>query len=213
MKRIIASITAVAIACLAVALIPNQQPATAQQFVDLSSMETLSIDLASLEQRVLALEVIQCDCDQARQQTAAPVAAPAAPIVRQSIAEQLGVDHPSLASPSWTYPGRIQPHLASDHGVDASGMSNAEAVALHNRLHNAESRGIPVGAVSYTADDCPNGMCPTDAFDNVSSDCPTGNCPTSAGGVGSAAQVGGRVIDRIREKQPIRSFISRFRRR
>ena len=190
MKRIITSIAAVAIACLAVALIPNQQPATAQQFVDLSSMETLSIDLASLEQRVSALEAIQCDCDQARQ---ADVPATVTPIILQSLSEQLGIDSPALASPAWTWPGNIRSHLAADHGIDASEpLTNSEAIDLHNRLHNAESRGTSNVSFISSSDSCPGGV-----------------CPTGPGIVrGAAANVGSRF-----ERQPVRSLFSRFRRR
>jgi hypothetical protein len=97
----------------------------------------------------------------------------------QLLTEQLGVDSPALASPAWTYPGSIGNHLASGHGVDASGLSQSEAVDLHNRLHNAER--YP-SMVSYQ-DDCPDGMCPTGpsrVSSGVGSSCPGGNCPQVA---------------------------------
>lgn len=42
----------------------------------------------------------------------------------------------SQSATHWTYPGEIKSHLSSGHGVDASGMSTAQAEALHDSLHN-----------------------------------------------------------------------------
>lgn len=46
-----------------------------------------------------------------------------------------------VASPQvsthWTYPGEIRSHLESGHGVNASGMTTAQAEAMHDSLHNA----------------------------------------------------------------------------
>lgn len=39
----------------------------------------------------------------------------------------------------WTYPGEIRQHLESGHGVDASGMTQEQAEALHDELHNEAS--------------------------------------------------------------------------
>ena len=54
----------------------------------------------------------------------------------------------------WTYPGEIRQHLASGHGVDASGMSREEAESLHDSLHNAERQ-------PELRSNCPGGVCPT----------------------------------------------------
>jgi hypothetical protein len=139
------------------------------------------------------------------------------PVRQQTIAEELGVDDPSLASPRWTFPGTIQGHLSRTHDVpNAAGLSRAEAIDLHNRIHNAEARGLPVGAVSYTAQDCPDGLCPTDSFGNIlASDCPSGSCPTSSGmssgsGVLSSSGSLRRPLQGVRERKPVRSLVRRI---
>ena len=40
------------------------------------------------------------------------------------------------SSPTWTYPGDIASHLANGHGVSSAGMTTAQAVAMHDSLHN-----------------------------------------------------------------------------
>jgi hypothetical protein len=39
----------------------------------------------------------------------------------------------------WTYPGEIRTHLAVSHGVNAAGMTTAQAEALHDSLHNGDT--------------------------------------------------------------------------
>jgi hypothetical protein len=59
----------------------------------------------------------------------------------------------------WTYPGEIRQHLASGHGVNASGMSREEA----DSLHNAE-RGVRVQQPAFYQPEtsgCPGGVCPS----------------------------------------------------
>jgi len=51
-------------------------------------------------------------------------------------------------SATWTYPGDIQSHLASGHGVSSAGMTTAQAVALHDSLHNGYTSS-PTSGVSY----------------------------------------------------------------
>ena len=136
------------------------------------------------------------------------------PIVMPSLSEQLGVSDPSLAYPAWTWPGDIQRHLEGTHGVDrAMSLSDAEAIRLHNQLHNAERRGVPIGAVAYQSGDCPDGMCPTDAFGNVSGDCPSGTCPSSSGVSRSSAVGVGSVLaplKGLRERRPVRALAGRL---
>lgn len=69
--------------------------------------------------------------------TAAPVVRVAAPVIR-TVAPVVSANH-------WTYPGEIRSHLAASHGVNANGMTRAQAEALHDGLHN----GGASHAVSY----------------------------------------------------------------
>lgn len=48
----------------------------------------------------------------------------------------------------WTYPGEIHAHLANGHGFNASGMSQAQAEAEHDRLHNVARRSASVSLAS-----------------------------------------------------------------
>lgn len=57
-----------------------------------------------------------------------------AEIPRRIVSEQLAMQ---LSGPHWTYPGEIHNHLSTGHGVNAAGMSRAQAEAEHDRLHNA----------------------------------------------------------------------------
>lgn len=45
---------------------------------------------------------------------------------------------------TWTWPGNLGNHLASEHGIDTSGMSHAEMVAVHDSLHNGQTMGMGV---------------------------------------------------------------------
>ena len=71
-------------------------------------------------------------------------------------------------------------HLIQTHKVDARSvnkMSNAEAEALHNLLHNSEVRAAAPSKASSSSS-CPGGNCPTSSAGR-SGGCPGGNCPTS----------------------------------
>jgi hypothetical protein len=59
------------------------------------------------------------------------------------------------SGPHWTYPGDITSHLLSGHAVDASNMSVAEQLSLHDSLHNSV-RATTVRSSSS----CPGGVCP-----------------------------------------------------
>ena len=124
----------------------------------------------------------------------------------QQVIQQLEVSSPSLALPRWeNYDGLSdQDHLRFEHGVSAyltSKLTTAEARDIHSRVHNAEVRGVPIGAVSYVSDDCPDGACPTTSFSmTVTGDCPSGNCPmgvSSGGSSYSDHSAKGRVRDRV----------------
>lgn len=53
-------------------------------------------------------------------------------------------DIPTHSLTHWSYPGTIQNHLATDHGVSTSGMSRQEMLNLHDALHEGR-----VAASSY----------------------------------------------------------------
>jgi hypothetical protein len=83
--------------------------------------------------------------------------------------------HRSLTAPAtgyydgasrWTYPGRIDSHLASSHGVSSSeiaGKSKAELEAMHDALHNRAStrRVMRRSPVRVLSSGCPGGVCPS----------------------------------------------------
>ena len=76
--------------------------------------------------------------------------------VRANVAQRSG-------GTRWTYPGEIRQHLASGHGVNASGMSREQAESLHDSLHNAQ-RGVRVQQPIFYQPEtsgCPGGVCPT----------------------------------------------------
>lgn len=135
-----------------------------------------------------------------------------------SLPKAMGIDAPSLGSPRWTWgpEASIFDHLEGPiHKVDTSGLSQAEAIDLHNRLHNAETRGVQVVA---QVQDCPDGTCPLDyapamvrsrTVTRVQS-CPSGSCPTGPiRNVIRAAPVRRTVTAPVRyftNRQPIRTF-------
>lgn len=60
----------------------------------------------------------------------------------------------------WTYPGTIDGHLASTHGLSRShlaGKSKQQLEAIHDSLHNA-TRYAPAQPVMQS--NCPGGVCP-----------------------------------------------------
>jgi len=71
----------------------------------------------------------------------------------------------SLATPVWTWgpEASIFDHLSGTHGESTEGLSKAEAIIRHNKLHNAERQGISVSTVQVAirgSSDCPGGVCP-----------------------------------------------------
>lgn len=60
------------------------------------------------------------------------------PVPAKSI-DVASVQQVSIPAVHWTYPGEVRSHLASEHGVNASGMTTAQAEALHDSLHNAKT--------------------------------------------------------------------------
>jgi hypothetical protein len=87
-----------------------------------------------------------------------------------------GPDITDIKGIDWNWEGRSNPpvqtkrnHLIQVHGIDQDSvekMTNQELEAIHNTLHNTESRSS-----------CPDGNCPTSSS---SGGCPSGNCPTSS---------------------------------
>ena len=67
----------------------------------------------------------------------------------------------------WTYPGRIDNHLTSSHGVSRSqlsGMSKQEQERLHDSLHNGTPNRPVYRQPVYrqpVRSNCPGGVCPT----------------------------------------------------
>jgi len=62
----------------------------------------------------------------------------------------------------WTYPGTIEQHMATSHGVSVSGMSQSDLLAQHDAIHDTIG---PVYSTSTTtsvsSSNCPGGVCPT----------------------------------------------------
>jgi len=64
------------------------------------------------------------------------------------------------ASPAWTWPGEIRQHLATTHGVQgAYALTSAQAVELHNRLHNAAATKRVALPQTVWRSSCPGGVC------------------------------------------------------
>lgn len=79
----------------------------------------------------------------------------------------------SYSGPNWTYPGTIDGHLASTHGVSQSetaGMTQRQKERLHASIHQ---QGVTTRVVSqprviyqqpsrvtYSSSNCPGGVCP-----------------------------------------------------
>jgi hypothetical protein len=72
---------------------------------------------------------------------------------------------PTSSGPHWTFPGSIENHLQSGHGINTSNMSRDQMLSLHDSLHE--------GKVSTTQ---PSPLRTT--YSTRSSTCPNGaNCP------------------------------------
>lgn len=61
----------------------------------------------------------------------------------------------------WTYPGTIEHHMATSHGVSVSGMSEAELLSQHDLMHDMMGPVYQSQNVSYSSSSCPGGVCPT----------------------------------------------------
>lgn len=82
----------------------------------------------------------------------------------QTVAEVGPDDSPG----HWTYPGTIDSHLKTTHGVDPSGLTREQKLTLHDQLHES-AKATPVAAVAApvyqstpTRSTCPRGGCPPD---------------------------------------------------
>ena len=90
-----------------------------------------------------------------------------------------------MSGPRWTFENRgTNPspafkaaHLASAHGIDATGLTSEEMSAVHDAAHNYGNR---TAASMVAGEDCPSGSCPTGSRASASSSCPSGSCPTSS---------------------------------
>jgi hypothetical protein len=63
----------------------------------------------------------------------------------------------------WSYPGSIDDHLKSQHGVDTSGMTREQMLSTHDALHES-GQATPLSTQprmqSPAASNCPGGTCP-----------------------------------------------------
>jgi hypothetical protein len=93
---------------------------------------------------------------------------PVASAAVSSVATQPASGYYSGTS-QWTYPGRIDNHLMSAHGVSQSqlsGMNKQEQERLHDSLHNGAVRQPVYRQPVYrqpVRSSCPGGVCPTPA--------------------------------------------------
>jgi hypothetical protein len=109
---------------------------------------------ADLEKRIAALESAKA--------LPSGVVATQGPVIK---AAKVAASAPSLIvnrPGHWTYPGTINGHLESTHGVSTAGMSREQMLDLHDALHEgsvvAPSAGRPV---AMPVSNCPGGVCPT----------------------------------------------------
>ena len=93
------------------------------------------------------------------------------PVSSAAVSSDIGIPMSGYynGTSQWTYPGRIDSHLMSTHGVSQSqlsGMSKQQQERLHDSLHNgAVSRPVyrlPVYRQPVRSN-CPGGVCPTPA--------------------------------------------------
>lgn len=97
-----------------------------------------------------------------------------------------GPDITDIGGTEWNWQGVGNPpvkakreHLIIEHGIEPASvnkMTDKELEAIHNTLHNTESRSS-----------CPDGNCPTSSS---SGGCPSGNCPTSSSRSSSTRRYG-----------------------
>lgn len=73
--------------------------------------------------------------------TAAPIRTTAVSVVSAPV---------RIVRSHWSYPGEIRSHLATDHGVDATGMTRDQAESLHDQLHESGTVA-QASTVSYVA--------------------------------------------------------------
>lgn len=67
----------------------------------------------------------------------------------------------AAAAGHWTFPGTIEGHLRTGHGVDPRGLTREQMLQLHDQLHTA--RAASPAAVYYAPGGCPGGVCPVPA--------------------------------------------------
>jgi hypothetical protein len=62
----------------------------------------------------------------------------------------------------WTYPGTIEQHMATSHGVSVSGMSQSDLLAQHDAIHDTIGTTYSTSTqTSYSSSSCPGGVCPS----------------------------------------------------
>ena len=93
----------------------------------------------------------------------------------------------------WNWNGRSNPstdymksHLASEHGIDTSGMSRSQLQIVHNNSHNYGD-DMAMGRATYeSSSSCPDGQCPLPGSSGSSGS----SCPTCPGGSSSSGSRG-----------------------
>lgn len=84
------------------------------------------------------------------------------PPAKQTVAAVGPDDRPG----HWTYPGSIDSHLKTIHGVDPSGLTREQKLTLHDSLHESAkatpvaTAPAPVYQSTVTRSSCPRGGCP-----------------------------------------------------
>jgi len=64
----------------------------------------------------------------------------------------------------WTFPGMIDNHLRSTHGVDVSGMSREQMLSTHDAIHESSTPIVRQSQSYYqpqVQSNCPGGVCPS----------------------------------------------------
>ena len=68
-------------------------------------------------------------------QVRVPVSSASNTVTRARTVTRSSSTVPNNYQARWTWPGNLSSHLSSTHGIDTSGMSRAEMMALHDQLH------------------------------------------------------------------------------
>lgn len=84
--------------------------------------------------------------------------------VRQVTADNTASSMQYDGRSGWTYPGSIDSHLMTDHGISPSQLSTMDKrsmEALHDSLHNSGAGRVVRSAPVVSSGGCPGGVCPS----------------------------------------------------